>query len=104
MLDRLHHDDRVVDDETNRQNEAEERQSVDGKSEDREDRERSDERYRHRAERNERRSPVLEEKEHDEDHESERLEQGLDDVADSFDDRNRGVQRRLVRDVVGETL
>ena len=49
MLDRLDHDDRVVDHETDREHETEERERVDREAEQREEHEGADQRYRHGA-------------------------------------------------------
>ena len=66
VLDRLDHDDGVVDHEADGEHQPEERQRVDGEAEQREDRERADERDRHGEERNERGPPALQEEEDDE--------------------------------------
>ena len=65
MLDRLDDDDRVVDDEADREHQPEERQRVDREAEQREDDEGADERHRHRQHRDERGAPVLQEQEDD---------------------------------------
>jgi hypothetical protein len=70
LLDGLHHDDRVVDDEADGQHEAEERQVLienpsRGKTMN------ADERHRHRQQRDEGRPEALQEDEHDDDHEEE---------------------------------
>ena len=67
VLDRLHDDDRVVHHEADRQHQAEQRQRVDGKAEQREEDERPDERDRHGQQRNQRRAPALQEDEDDDD-------------------------------------
>ena len=77
VLDRLDHDDGIVDDETDRQHQPEERQSVDREAQQRKDGERSDQRHRHGQQRNQRRPPALQKDEDDEDHQGERLEERL---------------------------
>ena len=54
VLDRLDDDDGVVDDDADRQHQAEQRQRVDREPEQREDGEGADQRHRHREQRNER--------------------------------------------------
>ena len=81
VLDRLDDDDRVVDDEADRQHQAEQRQRVDREAEQREDRERADQRHRHGEQRDQRGAEALQEDEDDDDDEDERLEQRLDDLA-----------------------
>ncbi len=80
MLDGLHHDDGVIDHEADREHEAEKRERVDGEAEERKEREGADERNRHGAERDERRAPALQEKEDDQDHEHERLDERVHDL------------------------
>src|SRR5207245_8741 len=70
LLDGLHHDDGVVDDEADGQHEAEERQRVDRESQQRKDHEGADERDRHRQQRYQRRAEPLQA---DEDHEDEEV-------------------------------
>ncbi len=60
-LHRLHHHDGVVDDQSDGQHQAEERERVDRKAENGEHDERSDQRNRHREQRNQRRAPALQE-------------------------------------------
>ena len=78
VLDVVHHrlddDDRVVDDDADGEHEAQQREHVDREAEQREEHERADERHRHGQQRNQRRAPVLQEDEHDDDHEHHRLE------------------------------
>ena len=74
VLDRLDHDDRVVDDQADRQHQAEQRQRVDGEAEQREQCERADQRDRHGEQRNQRGAPALQEQEDDDDHQHQRLD------------------------------
>ena len=90
-LDVLDHDDRIVDDEAGRERDAEQRQRVDREAEQLHERERADERDRNRDRRNQRRPPVLEEQEHDEDDQPDRFEQRGDDLADRLGRRPRVV-------------
>ena len=84
VLDRLDDDDRVVDDEADREHQAEQRQRVDREAEQREERERADQRDRHREQRDQRRAPALQEDEDDEDDQDQRLEERLDDLLDAL--------------------
>jgi hypothetical protein len=93
-LDRFHDDDRVVDDEADGEHEAEERQRVRRESHHREEHERADEGHRDGEDRDQRGTPVLEEHEHDEDHEPDRFEQRDDDLLRAFRDGDRRVERQ----------
>ena len=94
-LDVLDHDDRVVHHEARGERDAEERQRVDREAEQLHERERADERHRNRDRRNQRRAPVLQEQEHDEDDEADRLEQRRHDLANRLGDDRRRVEREL---------
>ena len=94
-LDVLDDDDRIVDDEAGRERDAEQRQRVDREAEQLDERERADERDRNRDRRNQRRPPVLEEQEHDEDDQADRFEQRGDHLADRLGDDARRVERHL---------
>ena len=63
VLHRLHHNNGVIDDQTNGQHHPEEREGIDGEAEQREEREGSYQRYRHRQEWDEGGPPTLEEDE-----------------------------------------
>ena len=93
VFHRLHHDDRIVDDEADREDEAEERQRVDRETEQREHREGANQRHRYGQHRDERRAPVLEEEKYDEDDEHQGFREGLHDVLDAFGHRQRGIER-----------
>ena len=93
MLHRLDDDDRIVDDQADREHEAEERQRVDREAEQREDGERADQRHRHGEHRDQRRAPVLQEQEDDDDDEHHRFDERLQDLLDAFGDRQRRVER-----------
>ena len=71
-------DDGVVDDRTDRKNQREEGQQVDRESGECEEAEGSDQRHENRHRGDERRADVLQEDVHDQDHEENGLEQGLD--------------------------
>ncbi len=99
MFDRFHDHNRVVHDETDREHQTEQRQGVDRETQQGKDGERADERHRHGNHRDERRPPVLQEEEDDDDDEDHGLDQRLDDLADAFADRQRGVERDHVIEV-----
>jgi hypothetical protein len=85
-LDVLDHDDRVVDDNTDGEHHAEQRQVVERIAEGGEHRERTDQRDRDRDDRNERRPPALQEQEDHECDEDHGLEQRVLDRRDRFSD------------------
>ena len=82
VLHRLDHHDRVVDDDADRQHQAEHAGHVDREAEQRKQRECADDRDRHRQQRDQRRAPVLQEHEDHEDDQRHRFEQRVDHVGD----------------------
>ena len=94
----LHHHDRIVDDDADREDEPEERERVQREAERLEHRERADERHGNRDERNDRRAPRLEEEDDDHDHE----DRGLEDRFLNLTHRLRDELRGVVDDVVVE--
>ena len=82
LLDVLDHDDRVVDHQADRQDQAAERQRVDREAEGRHHRERGDQRDRDRQHRDDRGAEALEEHEHDDHDQDERLDQRVLDLLD----------------------
>ena len=99
-LDVLQHDDRVVDDDADRQHHAEQRQRVDRVAERVEAGERSDQRDRNRDERDDRGAPALQKEVDDEEDEQHRFGERLHDLGDRHFDE----ARRVVRDRVGQAL
>ena len=95
-LDVLHHDDGVVDDNADRQHQAEQRQVVQGNAERIKETEGADQRDRDRNHRNDRGTPALQEQEDDADHQQDRDEDRLDDLVDGFADEDGGVIDDLV--------
>lgn len=85
-LDVLHHHDRIVDDDTDRQHQAEQRQHVQREAEGVEEGEGADERHRDRDDRDDRRAPGLQEDENDDGDENRRLGDRLVDLVDRFRD------------------
>jgi hypothetical protein len=104
VLDGFDDDDRVIDHETDRQHQAEQRQGVDREAEHREEHEGADQRHRHRQQRNQRRPPALQEDEDDDHHQHQRFDQRVLDLLDPFGDRQRRVERDDVVEVGRETL
>ena len=96
VLDRLDDHDRVVDHDPDRQHQAEERQVIEAEPERGHDGERADDRHRHGDQRDHRRPPVLQEQQHHDRHQDDRVAQGLEDLADRFADERRGVVADLV--------
>ncbi len=101
-LDVLQHDDRVVDDDADRQHHAEQRQGVDRVAVQVQAGERAGQRHRHRDHRNDRRAPALQEQVHDEEDQQHRLAQRLQHLADRHLDEARRVVRRRVLEALGE--
>ena len=98
------HDDRVVHHQPDRQHQPKERKRVDGKTEQRKEHERADERNRHGQQRDQRGAPALQEKKDDKDDQGERDQQSLDDFLDAFRDRASRVQRNGEIHVLGKAL
>jgi hypothetical protein len=100
----LHHHDRVVDDDADGQHQAQQRERVDREAEQREQGERADQRHRHGERRNQRRAEALQEDVDDEDHQGDGLEQRDHDLANAGGDRQGGIERDDVLDVLRKTL
>ena len=95
VLDRLDHDDGVIDDQTDRQHETEEGERVQRETEEREEGEGAHQRDRHGEGGDQGRAPVLkEDKDHDQ-HEDHRLDERLLDVVHAGRHGQRGVEGRL---------
>ena len=103
-FDGLDDDDGVIDHQSNGQHQAEEREGVDGKPKDREERKGSDQRNRHGQQRDERRPPALQENIYDDHHQQQGLPQRRQDFHDAPADRQRRVQRDGVIEVLRELL
>ena len=101
-LDRLDHDDRVVDHDADGEHQREQRHGVGGEAERQHHGERADQRYRHGDQRDQGGAEVAEEQEDDDDDEDERLEQRVHDLLDAFLDEGRGVVGDLVVDALRE--
>ena len=78
VLDGLDDDDGVVDDDADGQHQAEQRQVVQAEADDGHDGEGADDGHRHGDQRDDRRPPVLQEQQHDDGHEDDRLAQRLE--------------------------
>ena len=98
VLNCLDDDDGIVDDQTDGEDEPKERQSIDREAKQWEDDKGSDEGDRHRKQRDQRRTPTLQE---DEDHnhdEPESFEQRDDNLMDTGRDGRGGIERDVVAD------
>ena len=98
-LDVLDHDDRVVDDESDRQHDGEDRQQVEAEARRVHHQRRADERDGHRDERHERRAQRSHEEEHDEADDDDRLGQRLRDLLQRVLHEGRRVVREMHLDV-----
>ena len=96
--DPLDDDDRVVDDDADRQDQREQGRQVDRESERRHAGEGADDRDRHRRRRHQRCAQVLQEDQDDNEHQHAGLPQRLVDLVDRVLDEDR----RIVRDAVGQ--
>ena len=101
-LDVLHHHNRVVDDDADRQHEAKQREVVEGEAEAGHHRERADERNRHSEHWDQRGPPVLQEDQHHEKHEHDRFEERLDHLLHALLHKHRGVVVDRVAEALGE--
>ena len=90
-LDVLHHHDGVVDQQPDGQHHGEHGQRVDGIVQRRQHAEGAEQHDRHRDGRDQRGAPVLQEDEHDHEHQDHRLDQGAHHVLDGEFDEGRGV-------------
>ena len=98
MLDGFDDNDGIVDDETDREHETEERERVHREAKEREERERADERYGHGQQWNERRAPSLKKDEYDEDDQHQGFKKRVLDLVHALRDGERGVEaRRRIR-------
>ena len=93
-------DDGVVDDDSDRQHEGEQRREINREAQGRHGGEGADERHRHSGGRDQHRAPVLQEDENDDQHQNGRLDQR----AINFGDRGPHEFRGVVRDAVDEAL
>jgi hypothetical protein len=97
-LDVLDDDDRVVDDDTGGEDDAEQRQGVDGEAHHLDERERPDQRDRNGDCRDQRAAPRLQEHEDDQHHQADRFDQRRQHFADRRFDDVGGVECDLVAD------
>ncbi len=96
LLHRLHHDDRIVDHDPDGKHQPEQGQGVDGKAQRRERSKGTDERNRYHQDRDQRRTPALQEQEDDEHDQHEGYEQRLDHLFQGFGDERRRAVRNGV--------
>ena len=100
----LDHDDRVVHHQSDGEYQSQQRDDVDRESQQREEREGSDERYGNGHQRDDRGTPVLDEEVDDGDDEHEGDDERAEDVPHAGVDALRAVHDRRGFDAVGETL
>ena len=100
----LDDDDRVVHNESDRQNEAEERERVDREAEHRKEEEGADQGHRDSLDRDPRRPKAPEEDEHDQEDEPDRLGQGDEDLLRALGHGDSRVERQVGTHVRGKTL
>jgi hypothetical protein len=103
-LDVLDHDDRVVDDDADREDEREERDGVGAVANEQQHREGSDDRHRHGDHRDDRRPELAEEDEDDEGDEREGFDERVRHRLDRGLHENRGVVDDQVFEIVGKAL
>ena len=99
-LDILDHDNGVVDHDANREHKAEQREIVDAIAEGCHGRKGTNQRHRDRHDRDDRRTPALQEHQHHDDNQCHRFIDGLDQLADGLPDE----LGRVVADIVVEPL
>ena len=90
-LNVLDHDDRVVDHNSNGKHQAEQGECIDREAEQIEHGKRADDRHRHRDQRNDRSAPGLQEQDHNQHDERDRLEQRMHDCLDRLAHEDRGI-------------
>ena len=103
-LHRFHDDDRVVDDQTDSEYQAEQREDVDRKTEQRKDHECPDQRDRNRDDRHDRGPNVLQEQVDDQDDQQQCQSERDDDIVDAEQDRPGRVDDRVIVHSLGERL
>src|SRR6478752_2076996 len=102
MFHRLHDNNGIIDDQSNRQHEPKKRQGVDGESQHRKNGEGSNQRYRNGKQRNQSRPKTLEENVDHQDDQDQSLAQCLVDFVDALTDRERSIQGHNVSKSLGE--
>ncbi len=100
----LDHHDRIVDHDADREHQAEQRQRIDREAQHIEHGEGSDHRHRHRDQRNDRGAPGLQEQDHDQHDEQDRLEQRVHHRVDRVAHEDRGVKVGAVAQAGRELL
>ena len=103
-FDRFDNDNCVIHHQTDREHESKKRKGVDRESKQGEEDKRSDQRYRNRAQWNQRGAPALQKNKYDDNDQRERLEQRFNDVVQSFSYRQGLIERDREIHVRRETL
>ena len=104
VLHRLHHDDRIIDDDTDRQHQSEQRQRVDRKAQRGKHGEGADQGHRHHQHRNQGRTPRLQEQKHHQQHQQHGFKQGDDHFLHRLGDKGRGAVRHRIHHARREAL
>jgi len=104
MLGGLDDHDRVIDHDADGQDQAEERERIDGEAQGGHGGERADDRHRHGDQRDQRRTPVLQEHEDHDRHQDHGVQERLEDLVDRLADVGRGVVVDAVVDPLGKLL
>src|ERR1700752_1591754 len=100
----LYDDDRVIHHQTDRQHQPEERESIDGKAEQREEHERSHKRNRYSQQRDQSRTPALKKKKNNDDYQDKRNQKSPDDFLDALSYRKSRIEGNGKIHVLGKTL
>ena len=104
MLNSLDHNDGIVDDDTDREDETEERERVHCEAKEREESECADERYGHGQQWNDRRAPPLKKDEYDQDDQPQGFKKSVLDLDHTLRHCERGIERDDVVEVRREAL
>src|SRR5271167_1007635 len=90
------HNDRVVHHQTNCQDKAEQRESIDGEAKQWKNKESADQRHGYGQQGNQRGAPTLKEEVHNDNDEDEGLDEGMDDLSYALSDGERCVQSNRI--------
>ena len=104
VFDSLDDHDGVVNHDADRQHQSEEGQVVEREAHGEHDREGADDPHRDGHERDDRRSPILQEDQHDQGDQDHRIHQGHEDFLDRFADEGRGIVADHVIDAAGKVF
>ena len=100
----LDHHNAIIDHKTDSQNNAQKRDDIDRKSEQREEDKRTDQRYGHSNQRDQRRAPILDKEIDDNDDQHQSQQQSVENLAYARFDTRRGIDNRVDRHAVGKSF